>query len=276
MRRPARPATGDPRHGETLATERGRGWRASRDAGVASERGGATEAGDHAASSLAVASEPPEADRWTDPRARLAERLRLAFAWRAWLAADGRRKASQIARRERLSRARVCQILALADLAPGVAADLLHGAGPVPNERQLYALARRPAPEQEAAYRALCEPAPPRPGEARAANATRSRGFQHTFARARRYQEILDEGVIRTLAELGRIEGVTGNRVGQVLLLLHLAPEIIAALDVPPEWCPAVPEKELRRIARMDGREAQVSAFRACVGRVADRDGLVA
>ena len=182
-----------------------------------------------------MTSELAEADRWTEPRERLAERLRRALTWRSWLDADSRRKASDLGRRERLSRARVCQILTLTKLAPVVVADLLDGSGPVPNERQLYALARLPEPEQEAGWRALCKPQPAQGGAVPAARATHSKGFQHLFARARRYQELLDAGVVRSLEELGRAEGVTGNRIGQVLLLLHLAPEIIEVLDVPPE-----------------------------------------
>lgn len=75
--------------------------------------------------------------------------------------------------------------------------------------------------------------------------------MQHEFERARWYEALLESGEHESLSSLGRAEGITGARGGQALMFLHLAPEIIAALDVPLERTPEGVMMELiREIAR--------------------------
>jgi len=68
---------------------------------------------------------------------------------------------------------------------------------------------------------------------------------------------------VRSLEELALREGVSGSRVAQLLNLLHLAPEIIEVVDVPVERVPpGVSEARLRSLARIQGHDEQVWAFR--------------
>jgi len=101
-----------------------------------------------------------------------------------------------------------------------------------------------------------------RGGSKAAVASTRSRGCQGDLERARRLQKLWNTGAYDSLKALGRDEGVTGARVSQLLNLLHLAPEILAVLDVPEEEVPAgVMKSEVRAIARLRGHDAQRRAF---------------
>jgi hypothetical protein len=74
---------------------------------------------------------------------------------------------------------------------------------------------------------------------------------QHDLDRARRYQRRLDEDVQNSLASIGRAEGVSGARVGRLVALLHLDPEIVAVLERPKEGLPG--GSRTRRCARSRG-----------------------
>jgi hypothetical protein len=90
----------------------------------------------------------------------------------------------------------------------------------------------------------------------------RSERFTHALTRARRYQAWLDDGTHGSLASIGRAEGISGPRVGQLLSLLHLAPEIVAVLEQPREALPkGLTRKALREIAHMRDENAQRAAF---------------
>lgn len=66
------------------------------------------------------------------------------------------------------------------------------------------------------------------------------------------------------MAEIGRAEGVSGARVSQVLLFLHLAPAIVTVLDVPAAEVPAgVGVRAVREIARLRSQDAQRREFEA-------------
>jgi hypothetical protein len=175
--------------------------------------------------------------------------------------------AAAIASREGLPRARVCQILGLLRLHPDILADIEDddGAGPVPAEGALRKLALVPREQQIEKYEALVE------AEVAAAHATGStrpsrahlprRGFAHLFERARRFQAMLDAGEVRSLDELGRREGLSGDHVSQILCLLHLAPDIVEVVDRPADGPSGVTYRELRRIARLGDPTAQRRAF---------------
>lgn len=179
--------------------------------------------------------------------------------------------ASELARVEGITRARVCQLLRLLRLAPEVLADVEAPASEAPMVKE--AVLRKLAgitdeAEQVATYRRLLteEGVPRRPARhgARPEGRVRRRGFQHVFAQARRYASLLESGEARSYAAIGRQEGISGARVGQIVLLLHLDPDILARVDVPPEDLPAgVTERTLRAVARLKTREEQLAAFAA-------------
>ena len=84
---------------------------------------------------------------------------------------------------------------------------------------------------------------------------------RHLLDRARRYQALLDSGACRSLAAIAEREDITPTRVGQVLLLLHLHPEILALLDQPSGRAPVVRYHDLLRVARMRDQRRQLKAF---------------
>ena len=87
-------------------------------------------------------------------------------------------------------------------------------------------------------------------------------GYQADLERARRLQKLWDTGAYDSLKALGRVEGVTGARVSQLLNLLHLAPEILVVLDVPEEELPAgISKSDVRALARLRSQDAQRAAF---------------
>ena len=179
------------------------------------------------------------------------------------------RNAAEIARREEITRARVCQLLRLLQLAPEVLSDLedVEGTGPVPSEARLRKLAGMKTPERQVAeYERLCaaERASSAPASRlRQGGRPPQRGFQPLFDRARRYHAMLESGEARSLEAVGRGEGVTGVRIGQIVALLHLAPAIIDLVDLPvAEMTVSVSERQLRRVAKVRGQREQVAAWR--------------
>ena len=163
--------------------------------------------------------------------------------------------AAAVAIEERLTRARVCQLMKLLDLSPEVLADLEDedGVRPVPSEHKLRKLASvRTVDNQVNRYRELCEvegsgqyrggpsPKPPPP----------RRGFQHLFRRARRYHTMLESGEAPSMEAIAQREGISNTRFRQVLMLLQLPPEMVERVDVPAGELPSGHrEKELRRLA---------------------------
>ena len=203
---------------------------------------------------------PLRAEAWAERRARMRTFLKKGRGYRAWLDADDGRSTKHLAEREGCSRPRICQLLVLTRLAPELQADLDDEARttPVPTERELRAIADLPAMEQVWKYMELT-------GELvevrDSRKVARLAGFQHLFARARALRERYDSGQYRNLDELGATEGITGGRASQLMNLLLLAPEIIAALDVPKERAPRLSERELRKIARLFEHEEQRAVF---------------
>ncbi len=95
------------------------------------------------------------------------------------------------------------------------------------------------AAAQRARYRAACVQSAPtsreprRQSDAPPPTTPRYDDFQLHLDPTRRNQRWLDEGVYALLASIGRAEGLTGARVGQLLPLLHLDTAIVAALERP-------------------------------------------
>lgn len=231
-----------------------------------SVRGGLTPTGP-TAGGPGHATGPVEDDPWADPLARVRKHLERARAFRGWIDEVPERTAADLARKETLTRARVSQVLKLLDLAPAIVEDIEREdrRGPLPSELQLRRIAAIPDPgHQWSRYEQLVRQGDLsiRGGSKAAVASTRSRGCQGDLERARRLQKLWDTGAYDSLKALGRDEGVTGARVSQLLNLLHLAPEILAVLDVPEEEVPAgITKSELRAIARLRGHDAQRRAF---------------
>ena len=206
-------------------------------------------------------------DPWADALARVRKHLERARAFRGWIDAVPERTAADLARKEKLTRARVSQVLKLLDLAPAIVEDLEREdrCGPLPSELQLRRIAAIPDPgHQWSRYEQLVRQGELsiRGGSKAAVASTRSRGCQGDLERARRLQKLWDTGAYDSLKALGRVDGVTGARVSQLLNLLHLAPEILAVLDVPEDEVPSgIKKTEVRAIARLRGHDAQRRAF---------------
>ncbi len=212
--------------------------------------------------------DPVDLDPWADRRAGLRETLSKASRYQKLLESGVVLNRAALARREGVSRARVTQVLALLKIDPELRAELEDedAFGPVPPEKELRKLASIPRVNQNGVWLKLLEAERFKGTATGRGKSSRSRvqrrGLQHQFERARRYQAALEAGEFSSLEELGRNEGLTGGRVAQLLNLLHLAPEIIAVVDVPAAECPAgVSEKKLRAIARLQDQDAQVWAY---------------
>lgn len=81
------------------------------------------------------------------------------------------------------------------------------------------------------------------------------------LSQAEAWQRELDKGVVRTRAAIAAREGVSAMRVGSILALLRLHPEIQAWIrSLPPGTPPKrVTERALRPIVRM-ALDAQLAA----------------
>jgi hypothetical protein len=88
-----------------------------------------------------------------------------------------------------------------------------------------------------------------------------------TLRKALAWRQELDLGVVANQADIARREGVTRARVTQVLMLLHLAPDIQETILNIQERSnpPRIPERVLRPIARIENPKQQVKAFEEVV-----------
>ena len=188
--------------------------------------------------------------------------------------------AAEVSRMEGLTRARVSQILGLLRLAPAILHDLedQEGTGPVPTAGAMRKLSMLPAARQTSQYRTLIEAEEQRGRPKKKANssARRSRehlprrGFSHLLEQARRYQALLDGSEVRSLEEIAQREGISASRVGQVLGLLQLAPDIVDLVDRPADQEKPITYRALLRIARMPDHADQRRTF---YGRLASPAG---
>jgi len=208
--------------------------------------------------SEAAASALP-VDAWAAAR----ERLALARSFRAQLDAGEARTHAELARLVGgISASRVSQILQMLQLAPSLQERIEQDRSsplslPDPVLRRIAGL-----PDHEAQVEAFDTAL-----ELLRRKGRKARGLQHHFERARHYRMLLEDEPGLTQKEIGEREGISAQRVGQRLLLLALAPEIIEVVDVPlPQLPVGVTEKTLRPIARLQDHTAQVEAFRALVG----------
>ncbi len=199
----------------------------------------------------------------SDAWARARVQLTRALAWQRELDVGEVDSRAALARREGLSRARVTQVMKLLDLVPEVQAVVLgdRGAEVALSVRELRDLALVEPEGQANELEARLVQARDEALVARACDLGRPLGFQHLFARARRWQGLLDAGEFGSVRELAQVEGLSPGRVSDVLNLLCLAPEIAAVLDVPAEQAPeGVPWRDVMRVARVRGWEGQIAA----------------
>jgi len=198
-------------------------------------------------------------DAWSDTR----ERLALARSFQARLDAGEAHTQAELARLlGGISASRLGQILRLLRLAPSIQERIEQdqGASVALSDRALRRLAA--FPDQQAQVEAFDNAMALLQRRGRDA-----RGLQHHLERARHYRLLLEAEPALTLREIGTREGISGARVGQRLLLLALAPEIIAAVDVPHHQLPVgVTERTLRPIAQLREHDEQVEAFRVLLG----------
>ncbi|MFH1465130.1 MAG: hypothetical protein ABIO70_12160 [Pseudomonadota bacterium] len=197
---------------------------------------------------------PDTVDAWADAR----ERLALARSFQARLAAGEARSHTALAKLlGGISGSRVTQILGLLRLAPSIQERIAQDrAAPMAlGDEALRQISRVPdhAVQVEAFDNAMA---------LLRRKGRWARGLQHLFERARHYRSLLEAEPDLTLKDIGQREGISGARVGQILLLLALAPEIVATVDLPVERLPVgVTENTLRPIARMHDHGEQREAF---------------
>jgi hypothetical protein len=99
-------------------------------------------------------------DPWATRRRALRSHLRRARSFRVRIDQGLVANAAAVAAEEGLTRARICQLLKLLDLAPEILSDLRDedSDGPLPSEHRLRKLAGvRPVEDQVDRYRELCE-----------------------------------------------------------------------------------------------------------------------
>ena len=169
---------------------------------------------------------------------------------------------------EGLTRARVSQLYGLLRLHPAIIKDIEapDGSGPVPTEGALRKLFMLPKAKQVIRYKKLVQEEE-RQGRPKASGTAHShehlprRGFDHLLAQARRYQALLDAGEVRSLEEIARLQGVSASRVGQILGLLQLAPDIVDLVDRQEDDERGITYRELLRIARMPAHADQRRAY---------------
>ncbi|MFZ5480661.1 MAG: hypothetical protein ACOZNI_28115 [Myxococcota bacterium] len=128
--------------------------------------------------------------------------------------------------------------------------------GPVLGEKELRMLAALGSKEQVQRYRAMLglDQAQEADVGVDVRKHARHRGLAQHLAHARELQALVETGRYSSVRALARSVGLSGTRVSQLLSLLDLAPEILAAIEAAGEGELGVTEKELRGIARMEER----------------------
>lgn len=104
--------------------------------------------------------------------------------------------------------------------------------------------------------------------------ASGKRDYADMFDRARRYHEALASKKVKSISALARAEGLSGGRLGQVMVLLYLAPDIIEQVEGAAEPLPGVNQHELLRIARIRDQDRQRREFAELLARGGARSVL--
>ncbi|MEQ1502912.1 MAG: hypothetical protein ABMB14_11815 [Myxococcota bacterium] len=201
---------------------------------------------------------PRRTDPWAEPLKRSLATLDRARRMRAWIEAESGRKNVDVARKEGVTRARVSQLLLLLKLVPEIPEDLGRPGrtGKVPTEVELRQFAVLDPAEQLGRYCQFLGIG----GPVRAVKLERNRGLERHLARARELRALIDSGRFESIADLARHAGMSGSRASQLLNLLELHPEILAAIEH--GEAAGVSEPELRKIARMRDKPDQLREWR--------------
>ncbi len=87
--------------------------------------------------------------------------------------------------------------------------------------------------------------------------------FHRPSPKAIEWQALLESGEAANQAEIARREGITRARVTQVMGIFRLAPEIQQHILSMPDMVhrPALTERALRPIAKIEERREQLAAF---------------
>lgn len=141
-------------------------------------------------------------------------------------------------------------------LAPGISKDIEQPGrtGPVLGEGELRMLAGVGTREQVRRCRAPLGLDRKEEGVPDVGKQARHRGLAQHLTHARELQALVASGRFSPIRALAKHHGLSGTRVSQLLGLLDLAPEILAAMEAAREEELGVTEKELRRIARLEVR----------------------
>ena len=89
------------------------------------------------------------------------------------------------------------------------------------------------------------------------------------LALALKFERLLADGVVRDYADLARLGRVTRARMTQIMRLLDLAPDIQEEILFDQ---PAIPERDVRPVARLVGWEQQRQAWRGLASSASDAE----
>lgn len=208
--------------------------------------------------------------RRVDPWAGRLERVRATLArarrLQEWIADEEGRNMADAARAEGVTRARVSQLFLLLKLVPEIRGDIERPGrtGKVPSELELRQIALLERSVQYDRYRAMLgldEPRDDRAERRAAKTQARNRGLRCHLERARELRALIDTGRFASIADLGRYAGMSGPRAQQLLNLLELHPDILAAVDRGD--ADHVSERNIREVTRLRTPDAQLEAWAA-------------
>ena len=113
---------------------------------------------------------------------------------------------------------------------------------------------------------------PPRRSKPKPPRDPKTPRVMELLQKAIEWQGLLESGEAANRAEIARRDGITRARVTQVMGLLRLAPEIQQHILSMPNLVrrPAITERALQPIARIEEREDQVAAFSELLARHRD------
>lgn len=211
-------------------------------------------------------------DPFAERRANLRNHLARARRWQQLISSGKAENAADIAAMENLSRARVSQVTKLLNLIPEILEEIddPNRSGPIPTERQLRVIAKVGSTDRQLTQFARLvknahdslENVP----EVFRHKRTRQKGLQHLFERARILKRLFDSGRYTRLKELADEVGLSAERIGQLLNLNDIAPDLQEKLDVPFANLPeGFTSAHLRRLAAQRDHGAQRKLFKDLV-----------
>ncbi len=208
-----------------------------------------------------------KADPWAPRLARVRATLDRARRFKDWIDDELGRKAADLARKEGLTRARVCQLLLLLKLVPEIRAEIERPGrtGRVLGEIELRQIAGLERGAQMARYRAMLgidengQPVDLRAERQAAKVQARHRGLKAHVERARELRALVEGGRFSSMGDLARYSGMSGTRAQQLLNLLDLHPEILGAIERGD--ADGISEPAIRHLSRQRDQRGQLEAW---------------